>query len=69
MVGYSGKDFYRMDENIEYAILTNEISRATFGKTVGEGHRGPVFACGLQSSPLASTRQVVVATAGFHFTH
>jgi hypothetical protein len=24
--------------------------------------------CGLRSSPLASTRQVVVATAGFHFT-
>ena len=23
-------------ENIEYAILTNEISKATFGKTVGE---------------------------------
>ena len=25
-----------VDENIEYAILTNEISKATFGKTIGE---------------------------------
>lgn len=25
-----------VDKNIEYAILTNEISKATFGKTVGE---------------------------------